>query len=1302
MHRLRDAAGAGHLPAAEVARADRLAFLLGRRTYFEVPACFTDCCFVAADALEKLARDGAEAPAWVARLATAGLTHALSDSVYVGTFPSAGIAAGSASPHAEPPQLARSRKAIVDAFNAGADFRDVPGLDSRPVQLHVLHDLGGGTESWLADYSRADMSRTNLVLKSFTDEKSMGTGLALYTHVLDELPLRTWRLATDIGATVPAHLEYRGILGEIISDYCVDGLLVSSLIGHSLDALDTGLPTVVVTHDYYPYCPAINIYFGGVCRKCDGARISECHEKNLRFDPFRTFLPVERVAVRERFMELIRRPGTAMATPSRSVADNLAILNPLFQQVRTATIPHGYGRDLAKIPGADPAPGERLRIVILGQLSVLKGVDLLRAALPELKRFADIYLLGPREMGELFKNEAGVDVITQYAIDELPRHMANINPHVAFLMSIAPETFNYALTELMTLGVPAAATRVGSFAERIEDRETGYLYEPDAVSLVAVARQIDGDRATLARIRANLRGWKARTASEMVADYHRLMPMAPLPPARYPLRNPGSDPGGEAPSRDLALVAQTVTLSGMWKELKALHLQLTIANDARQRELRAYEQRARHLERRAGNAEKQVRERSVALDETARHVQALAAKAHALATQVGMKTAQIDEIHASTSWKVSSPVRWLGTPLRYARILAGCLAPAARNPALISRHFEQLTKAWRSGGLLELKKTLLGLQEAANPEDAWQRYRRVFRNEVRPKIVERIRDMKPRPRVSVLVPTYNTPEPLLRQMLDSVLAQLYPEWELCVADDGSSAPHVARVLEQYAARDARVKLHLGTENKGVSHASNRALALATSDYAVLLDHDDLLEEQALFRVAECILEDRPDMMYSDEVLVSAEKGEVMRYAYRPAFSPELLRSHPYIVHLAGFRTQLLRDIGGFDETLRISQDYDLILRASEKARRIVHIPEILYQWRQLGGSSAGTRQQSEVMEISTALLQQHLERCGEKGRVEPGALFNLFDVRYPLRAGLRVAVIVPTKNHGELLRQCIDSLRATIKEVDYDIVVVDHESDDPETLAYLSSISSQVRVIPYEGVFNFSAINNFAVSQLHGEYSHYLLCNNDIEAIEPGWLGRMLELGQQSSIGIVGAQLMYPDRESIQHAGVCVGAFGAAEHYGKRLRVAVDYVEPGFFELLMVSHEVAAVTAACLLIRKDAFDEVSGFDEAIAVGFGDVDLCLRVAQKGYRVLFSPYAKLIHHESYTRGTSTGDPHPADSALFRYKWRDLLQAGDPYHNPGLSLNNTNWTIKHPLNCSFDIRRRIATRGARGESLPFSVIR
>jgi GT2 family glycosyltransferase len=236
-----------------------------------------------------------------------------------------------------------------------------------------------------------------------------------------------------------------------------------------------------------------------------------------------------------------------------------------------------------------------------------------------------------------------------------------------------------------------------------------------------------------------------------------------------------------------------------------------------------------------------------------------------------------------------------------------------------------------------------------------------------------------------------------------------------------------------------------------------------------------------------------------------------------------------------------------------------------------------------------------------------------------------------------------------------------------------------------------VPVLRYQGVFNFSAINNWAVSRLTGSYSHYLFCNNDIEAIHEGWLERMMELGQQPSIGIVGAKLFYPDRESIQHAGVCVGAYGAAEHYGKRLRFPGDPVERGFGELLLVNHEVAAVTAACLLIRRDAFEEIGGFDEAILVGFGDVDLCLRAGERGYRIVFCPHAKLVHHESYTRGTSTIDPHPEDSALYRFKWKELLHAGDPFHSPGLSLTSTQWALKNPLHCDFDIRRRIV----RGES-------
>jgi GT2 family glycosyltransferase len=280
------------------------------------------------------------------------------------------------------------------------------------------------------------------------------------------------------------------------------------------------------------------------------------------------------------------------------------------------------------------------------------------------------------------------------------------------------------------------------------------------------------------------------------------------------------------------------------------------------------------------------------------------------------------------------------------------------------------------------------------------------------------------------------------------------------------------------------------------------------------------------------------------------------------------------------------------------------------------------------------------------------------------------------------------------VRQCIDSLRATIREARYDVVVIDHESDDAETVRCLASLAPEVRVFRYEGPFNFSAINNFAVSKLGDTYTHYLFCNNDIEAIRPGWLERMLELAEQPGIGIVGAKLLYPDRLGIQHAGVCVGAYGAAEHYAKRMRFPGDPIEAGYADvLLQVNHEVAAVTAACMLVRRDAFEAIAGFDDTIAVGFGDVDLCLRILEKGWRIVFCPFAELVHHESYTRGTSVADPHPHDSALYRLKWKRFLEDGDPFHNPGLSLDHVDWRVQRPLHCSLEVRRRIVEREPSG---------
>jgi GT2 family glycosyltransferase/glycosyltransferase involved in cell wall biosynthesis len=1170
--------------------------------------------------------------------------------------------------------------------------------DARPVQLHVIHDLGGGSEKWLRDFGRADASRANLVLRSFTYDRAAGCGIALYADAEAEQPVKAWTFTSKIVATVVAHPEYKRALDEILREHRVDVMVVSSLIGHSLEALDTGLATLVVNHDYFPYCPAINIHFEELCRECDGARIGKCHAGNPRFNPFVDFLPADRIAVRERFVELSARPGVTMVVPSHSVRENLTRLEPRFAKARFVTIPHGYGEPLVRKPAPEPAAKDRLRVMVFGQLSEAKGLELLEAVLPELTRFSEVFLVGAKEVGELFRGKPHVHVVSNYEFSELAGHVANINPHLGILASIVAETFSYALSELWMLGIPVAATRVGAFAERLRDRETGYLFEPTPRAMLKTIEGIDLDRETLARVRRNVLDWKPVSAEEMVEQYHRAAPAAgsrAVQPAEVAVRTP--DPGA---STTEALAVQAVTVAGMWKQVRSAHLQMALINEARSRTEEASRAAADHFARVRTHLDAHIEGLTHAVAERdaglVRRAADLAEKERVIAELqhelrhrmevINVRTAQLDEIHRSTSWRLSSPVRAVGWMLRKARTGFRALTWMARDPSAIPGRLRKLRDSWSRGGLNETKKALVGMrQEDLRRHDLWTDYRERFERDVLPRVAEAVAAMPVRPLVSVIVPTYDTREKSLVEMIESVRAQVYTDWELCIADDASTQPHVRRILEKYAQEDGRINVRFNAENRGVSYTSNRALEIATGDWIVLLDHDDTLEEHALFRVAQAGYFDNADFIYSDEVLTTPDGATVRRYAYRPAFSLEYLRSHPYIVHLVAFRSSLLREIGGFDEKLRISQDYDLILRAAERAKTIVHIPDILYRWRIHGGSS-GTDRKQQVMDTSRGILQEHLGRSQVAGSVNEGESFNLFEARYSVKPGTRVAIIIPTKNHGDLLEQCIDSLRATIKEVPYDIVVVDHESDDPATREYLLTLADSVRIVRYAGVFNFSAINNFAVEKLPEGYTHYLFCNNDIEAIEPGWLERMAELGAQPDVGIVGAMLFYPDRKHLQHAGVCVGMYGAAEHYGKWVRFPDDPIEP---ELMRSTREVSAVTAALLLARADAFREVRGFDESIAVGFGDVDLCLRVGDRGFRVLLSPHARLVHHESYTRGTSTVDPHPKDSALFRLKWRAFLQAGDPFYNPGYSNEHTHWPVKQPLNVAFDIRRRIVRR-------------
>lgn len=659
---------------------------------------------------------------------------------------------------------------------------------------------------------------------------------------------------------------------------------------------------------------------------------------------------------------------------------------------------------------------------------------------------------------------------------------------------------------------------------------------------------------------------------------------------------------------------------------------------------------------------------------------------------------QIERLLSSTSWKVSAPVRWVGYRIQRVRKLAAYLAPLWGDARKIPSTVKRMHGAWSRGGMPAVKRLLLQLPAEGSFNDVWLQYRRQFTPGVEAEIRERIGRMVGRPLISILMPVYNTPEGVLRMAIESALAQLYPDWELCVVDDASSQPQVRRILEEFSGRDHRIRVEFGERNGGIALATNRALDMAKGAFVALLGHDDVLEKQALFRLAESILADYPDMIYSDEAMLSEDGVEVVDHVYRPAFSPERLRSCPYIGHLVAFRTDLLREIDGLDASLADSQVYDLILRASEAARAIVHIPEILYLRRQRESSTSDKRQE-EAGEASRQVLARHLERCGERGEVRDG-LLNYYDVRYPIEPGQRVAIIIPTKNHGELVRQCVDSIERTVHGVHYDIVVIDHASTDPESLAYFRQLSDRHRLLRYEGgPFNFSAMNNWAVAQLDREYTHYLFCNNDIQATETGWLERMMELCQKPAVGIVGAKLLYPDGRTFQHAGVCVGMFGIAEHYAKFMeqRLPNGGIHPGYHGSLITNHEVSAVTAACALMRRDVFERMRGFDEAMVVAFGDVDLCLRTAKAGYRILFCPHACLIHHESFTRGKN--NQHPQDTALFAGKWRKLLREGDPYYNPNLTLDGSQWQIKLPMKFNPHIVRRVihhrpSTQGLAGE--------
>jgi len=545
------------------------------------------------------------------------------------------------------------------------------------------------------------------------------------------------------------------------------------------------------------------------------------------------------------------------------------------------------------------------------------------------------------------------------------------------------------------------------------------------------------------------------------------------------------------------------------------------------------------------------------------------------------------------------------------------------------------------------------------------------------KIMEAISNFSLSPLISVVMPVFDPNPDWLKAAIDSVLAQLYPNWELCIAEDCSTNPEVINILKSYQKRDSRVKVVFRETNGHISLASNSALELASGDFVALFDHDDILPIHALYWVANTINK-KPDakLIYSDEDKIDVSGVRSQPY-FKSDWNRELFYSQNMISHLGVYSIDIVRLIGGFRQGYEGAQDYDLAIRFIEQINpdEIIHIPKILYHWRihSKSTSLSGTVK-AYGKEAGENALNSHFERAGLNvvATVDDTGHYRLkFQIPNPQPL---VSIIIPTKNKVELLRQCIESIQSKTKYPNYEIIIVDNNSDEKDTLAYFDKIqvSRNVRIIQDNGAFNFSRICNNGVRFVEGEF--VCLLNNDIEVISPDWLGEMVSLAVQPEIGAVGAKLIYPDG-TIQHAGVIMGLGGVAGH----VLSGQDRKTFGYFGRGKLVQELSAVTAACLVVSKSKYTEISGFNESdLAVAFNDVDFCLRLKQVGYRNLWTPYAELYHHESASRGRENTKAKQArfnkEVEYMNKNWAEIIQ-NDPAYNPNLSLIHGDFSLAWP---------------------------
>ena len=529
------------------------------------------------------------------------------------------------------------------------------------------------------------------------------------------------------------------------------------------------------------------------------------------------------------------------------------------------------------------------------------------------------------------------------------------------------------------------------------------------------------------------------------------------------------------------------------------------------------------------------------------------------------------------------------------------------------------------------------------------------------------------PKISILVPVYNTPQVFLKQMIQSVRKQTYANWELCIANANPDNEEVKQILEICTKKDDRIKVVNVPENEGIAQNTNRALDIATGEFIGLLDHDDLLEENALYEIVSCLNEKKEtDVLYTDEDKVTTNLDEYFSPNFKPDFNLDMLRANNYICHFFVAKKKLIEKVGGFRAEYNGAQDYDLILRCTEQAQNVAHIAKILYHWRVHKESTADNPlSKMYAYEAGKKAIEAHLARCHTDGEVLQTDNLGFYRVKYPVKGKPLVSILIPNKDQVDTLDKCLRSIEERTDYDNYEIIIIENNSTEQKTFDYYNQIcNDKIRVVYWKKEFNYSAINNFGVDQAKGEY--LLLLNNDMEVISRDWMSELLGHCQRPEVGAVGARLYYPD-DTVQHAGIIIGIGGVAGS----VFVGMKRGYTGYMHRAAIQQDLSAVTAACMMIKRPVFEEAGRLEEQLKVAFNDVDLCLKIRKNGYLIVYDPYVELYHYESKTRGAEDTKEKvrrfQSEIEYMRCHWIDILKNGDPAYNPNLTLKKWDYSLK-----------------------------